>query len=450
MSTYRSAPVPSSTMPKGIPYIIGNEAAERFSFYGMKAILIIFMTQHLMSTDGLDPMGDQDAIKWFHLFGSAVYFLPIVGAIIADAFFGKYKTIIALSIVYCLGHLALALDETRLGLAVGLALIAIGGGGIKPCVSAHLGDQFGASNSHLLQKVYSWFYFSINLGAAASTIATPWLLAHYGPAWAFGVPGGLMFLATIVFWMGRKEFVHIPSGGVAFFKETFSKVGLAAMGKLFVIYVFVAMFWALFDQTGSSWVLQAKKMDLLISIPLIGELDILESQIQALNPILVMIFIPLFNFVIYPGIDKVFKLTPIRKISIGFFLAVSSFLVPAWIEVLIDAGQTPSIAWQLLAYVLITMAEVFISITCLEFSYTQAPKKMKSLILALFLMSVSIGNLFTAGVNHFIQNADGSSKLDGADYYLFFSGMMLATAVIFVFVGMWYKPHDYIQDEVTA
>ena len=129
--------------PQGLPYIIGNEAAERFSYYGMKAILVVFMTTYLMDrSGGLRVMTEGEATFWYHIFGMANYVVPIVGAIIADAVWGKYKTIIALSLVYCLGHLALALDDTRLGLGVGLALIAVGSGGIKPCVSAHLGDQY--------------------------------------------------------------------------------------------------------------------------------------------------------------------------------------------------------------------------------------------------------------------------------------------------------------------
>ena len=259
---YLTAPVKSKELPKGIPYIIGNEAAERYSFYGMKAILVIFMTKYLMDSDGARaPMSETEATTWFHLFNSAVYFTPLLGAIVADAFFGKYKTIVSLSVVYCLGHLALALDETRLGLAVGLTLIAIGAGGIKPCVSAHVGDQFGKSNGHLLTKIFGWFYFSINLGAFASQIMTPILLDRFGPHIAFGVPGGLMLLATIVFWMGRREFVHIPAGGMDFLRETFSKEGLKIIGRLCIIYLFVAVFWALFDQSGSKWVLQSDRMD---------------------------------------------------------------------------------------------------------------------------------------------------------------------------------------------
>ena len=397
---YLTAPVKSKELPKGIPYIIGNEAAERYSFYGMKAILVIFMTKYLMDSDGARaPMSETEATTWFHVFNSAVYFTPLLGAIVADAFFGKYKTIISLSIVYCLGHLALALDETRLGLAVGLTLIAIGAGGIKPCVSAHVGDQFGKSNGHLLTKIFGWFYFSINLGAFASQIMTPVLLDRFGPHIAFGVPGGLMLLATIVFWMGRREFVHIPAGGIDFLRETFSKEGLKIIGRLCIIYLFVAVFWSLFDQSGSKWVLQADRMDR----NWLG-IEWLPSQINAINPIMIMVFIPIFAWLIYPGLNKVFPLTPLRKMGIGFFVAVPSFLIPAWIEMQINAGHLPNIIWQLLAYVFLTAAEVFISITALEFSYTQAPKKMKSLILGFFLISVSMGNLFTAGVNHFIQN----------------------------------------------
>ena len=405
---YLSAPVKGKGMPTGIPYIIGNEAAERYSFYGMKAILVIFMTKYLMDSSGeVAPMSAGDAKVWYHLFNSAVYFTPLLGAILADAFLGKYKTIISLSIVYCLGHFALALDDSRLGLSIGLTLIAIGAGGIKPCVSAHVGDQFGKTNGHLISKIFAWFYFSINFGAFLSQIMTPVLLDRYGPHVAFGVPGGLMLLATFVFWLGREKFVHIPAGGMGFLKETFSKTGLKIIGRLCVIYIFVAMFWALFDQSSSAWVLQADRMDR----NLLG-IEWLPSQIGAINPVMIMTFIPIFTWLVYPALNRYFPLTPLRKISIGLFVAVPSFLIPAWIETQIAGGELLNISWQIAAYVLLTAAEVFISITALEFSYTQAPKKMKSLILGFFLMSVSIGNLFTAGVNHFIQNDPPSFKAD--------------------------------------
>ena len=172
--SYRTTPLETDKMPPGIPYIIGNEAAERFSFYGMRTILVIFMVQylHFMDGSGGRPMSGNEAVENYHQFASWVYFTPLIGALIADIFFGKYRTILWLSLVYCLGHAALAcmgsFGNSTWWLYSGLFLICIGSGGIKPCVSAHVGDQFGKNNRHLITQIYNWFYFSINFGAAVS------------------------------------------------------------------------------------------------------------------------------------------------------------------------------------------------------------------------------------------------------------------------------------------
>ena len=175
----RTTPLVTAAMPPGMFHLVANEGAERFSYYGMRAILVVFMTSMLMNAQGeLDPMGEAEAKTYFHIFASAVYFFPFVGALLADAWLGKYRTIMWLSFVYCGGHLALALDHTRIGLLIGLTFIAIGSGGIKPCVSANLGDQFGSRNRRLLPKAFSWFYFAINVGAFCSMMLTPTLLKH--------------------------------------------------------------------------------------------------------------------------------------------------------------------------------------------------------------------------------------------------------------------------------
>ena len=404
---YRTAPLPIKGMPGGIPYIIGNEAAERFSFYGMKGILVVFMTSYLYLLQGSlsnEPISDAKAIAWYHEFTFWVYLTPLFGALLSDILFGKYWTILSLSIVYCLGHGALAFMGTSDSidpawmLGLGLGLIAVGAGGIKPCVSAHVGDQFGETNKGLVSKIFMWFYFSINVGAFTSTLLTPWLLEWFGPHWAFGVPGVLMLFATFFFWCGRNKFIHVPAGGLKWFKETFSWVGISALLKLSIIYVFIAVFWALFDQTGSSWVLQAEDMER----NWLGT-TWLPSQIQAVNPIMILVLIPVFAMLIYPAITRVFHLTPIRKIAIGLFVMVIGFAIIAIIQQWIDAGEKPSIGWQILAYAIITAAEVMISITCLEFSYTQAPRTMKSIVMAFFMCSVAFGNLFVSLVAQFIQ-----------------------------------------------
>jgi len=451
---YATTPPNITTMPPGVPYIIGNEAAERFSFYGMRSILIVFMTTYLVNTAGqLAPMGDAQARAWFATFVSAVYFLPILGAILAEGFLGKYNTIFCLSIVYCLGHLTLAFMDSPFGvawgqekvLALGLGLIALGSGGIKPCVSANVGDQFGESNKHLLSKVFGWFYFSINAGSFLSTILCPLMLANsnWGPRWAFGIPGVAMFIATIFFWAGRKKFVHIPPAGWGFVKQMFSKEGLGALGRLIIVYIFVAVFWSLWDQSsGGSWTLQARHLDLNFF-----GIQLLPAQVQTANPILILLFIPLMNYVIYPAIDKVFPLTPLRKIGIGLFLTGFSFAVIAFIQSMIDGGQRPTVWWQFLAYVILTLGETMVSITGLELSYTQAPNKMKSAVMAGWLFCVSLGNAFTAGVNFFISNPDGSSKMSDLNYYLFFAGLMLVASGIFAVVANFYRYRTYLQSQ---
>ena len=124
---------------------------------------------------------------------------------------------------------------------------------------------------------------------------------------------------------------------------------------------------------------------------------------------------------IYPAIDKVFPLTPLRKIGIGLFLTGLSFVVIVWIQGQIDPGLKPSINWQLLAYVILTLGEAMVSITGLEFSYTQAPNSMKSSVMALWLLTVAVGELFVGLFNKWVLNPDGTRKLTDYQYFTFFT-----------------------------
>jgi POT family proton-dependent oligopeptide transporter len=647
MAKYLTAPIPTTGMPPGIPFIVGNEAAERFSFYGMKAILPVFMSQYLLTKHG-DPdyMTATQVRETMAFFTSFAYFVPLFGAVLADAFWGKYKTVLFISLFYCLGHGVLAMmdlpDELlqktfdpRTYLYIGLVLIALGAGGIKPCVSANVGDQFGQTNGHLIEKVYGWFYFSINVGSFFAYLSIPILLDRFGPGWAFGVPGILMAIATFVFWLGRRRFVHIPPAGMGYFKEAFTGEGRSALLRLIPIYAFVAVFWSLYDQSASAWVVQAGNLDLKFL-----NIEWLQSQVGAVNPLLILLFAPLFTYLVYPVLGKLFKLTSLRKMFIGFLLTAASFAVAAKIEADIkhstetfqaglsqqispesidlkaslaaieasgrpgsaenllagifsgdaleivrrargiskdapvsemplaevaavsealaaeaakqDAEQAaaagemptklkekaafvaqhkevlerleaefadrkraqrkaliasiealpanadgaalatavgltsltspdalagsegkrskwigaglialkdgqpahpnelPNIVWQLIAYLLLTAGEVMVSITALEFAYTQAPLKLKSLIMCLYLLAVSAGNLLTALVNRFTMDEYGDSTLVGADYYWFFTKLMLVAAAVYVGVAAFYKPKVYLQQEQPA
>jgi POT family proton-dependent oligopeptide transporter len=246
-----------------------------------------------------------------------------------------------------------------------------------------------------------------------------------------------MALATLVFWIGRNRFIHVPPAGMAASKQLLTRENATTLLRLAGLYVFIAFFWSLYDQSSSAWVLQAEKMDTRV-----GFLTILPGQVQAVNPIMILALIPLFSYVIYPALHRVFPLTALRKIAIGMFLIVPSFLVSAYIEAQLAAGASVSIGWQLLAYLILTSAEVMVSITCLEFSYTQAPKSLKSLVLALYLASISAGNLFTSLVNWVIRTEDGKSRLSELNYYLLFAFVMAFAAVGFAFMARRFQDHQ--------
>ena len=461
---YRTAPLKTDALPPGIGYIVGNEAAERFSYYGMRAILVAFMTKHLLDASGQpDTLGPERAKEVFHDFSTAVYFFPIVGAIAADWLFGKYRVIVGLSLLYCVGHGILALmdaphlvgAEPRTLLYLGLGCIAVGAGGIKPCVSAHVGDQFGSGNAHLLDRVFAWFYFSINLGATVSTLLTPVLLDRYGAGWAFGVPGVLMALATLVFWLGRHSFAHVPPGRDRFVAAMTSREGWHSILRLLPALGFFIAFWMLFDQTSSAWVIQAEAMrgELPVSLPLFGD-ELLPSQLQAINPVLVMLFIPLFNYGLYPLAGRLVTVTPLRKIGVGLALVGLSFVVAGWIEQMIAAtpeGEPPPHRmWQAVPYLLITAAEILVSITGLEFAYSQSPKTMKSIVMGLFFLTIAAANFIVARINGYIDAAHKAGDTDfltGESYYYLFAVIAAASSVGFILWSLTYRYQTHLQGD---
>jgi POT family proton-dependent oligopeptide transporter len=465
--------------PKSVPYIIGNEAAERFSFYGMRSILATFLVAQFFNptlNPALQNIAEAKANESTHFFVTLAYTMPFIGGLVADWFTGKYKIILYISILYCFGHLCLALFDTNLdGFTIGLVLIAVGAGGIKSCVSANVGDQFDKTNQVLLSKVYGWFYFSINAGSVISTILIPWVYAEYGAKWAFGIPGILMALATLIFFSGRKKYVKVPPGGInknnfvfisiyALFnigkkqkgqslldvakgKFNPAKVeGVKAVYRVMAVFIFAPIFWAMWDQNLSEWVLQAEKLDRHINIGFTS-FTILPGQVQTANPVFLLSFIPLFTYFVYPWFDKIgLKTTPLRRLGVGLALTALSFVIIALVQMRVDVGEHPSVWWQILAYVVLSAAEVLVSITGLEYAYTQAPKSMKSTMSAIWLLTVAAGNLFDALVNGNIAKGGFFSRFVGADFYWLFVGICTAFLLVYMIVAPRLKERSYIAE----
>lgn len=446
--------------PPQIKYIIGNEGCERFSFYGMRSILTIFMVQHLL-------LEEAHAESVYHIFIAACYFTALFGGVLADRLLGRYKTILYLSLVYCVGHGVLAVWESQWGLYTGLFLIAVGSGGIKPCVSALVGDQFTAKNQHLVQKVYNLFYWIINFGSFFATLLIPVLLDRLGASVAFGLPGVLMGVATLIFWMGRRTYTCVPPtrspehGFVQVVQSAMAKKsekpagghwldaakaehgeeaveGAKAVFRISTLFLAVSVFWALFDQHGSTWVLQAKEMNLTFM-----GIELSASQIAAWNPLMVMSLIPILSLGIYPMMEQIgLPLTPLRRMTLGMFVASFAFILVGLIQAELDGGNQLNVMWQFFPYLVITIAEVLISVTGLEFAYTQAPKSMKSTIMSFWLFTVFIGNVLTAVVTKM-------NVFEGAMKFYFFAILMAIAAVVFLVMAMRYKVVDFYLDDAS-
>jgi POT family proton-dependent oligopeptide transporter len=543
---YRTAPDQTTTgWPAGIPYIVGNEACERFSFYGMNAILWAQLSALLLLVYQVQQVADDLATYSTHLFKAGVYTLPVLGAILSDRLLGKFRTIFYVSLIYCAGHGVLALvdlvseAEQKLNVMyLGLALIAIGSGGIKPCVGANVGDQFGKGNWFRVRTIFQIFYFSVNFGSFLATFSIPLVRRYFGASVAFAIPGVLMLLATVVFWLGRRKFVHVPPrpGGQVGLLDTLSSfLLLMAVGHLFftkdspwyvmvlatvvclvlglllfawrqrlqpdagflaimsytlgrlfrdgpdaeaeeqtpphgpetprwanswfwapavrrfgvaategpvavlkVISVFflISMFWALFDQHSTSWIRQARMMDLRWW----GERTVEATQVPSLNPLMVMVLIPLMNLV-YLLCDRAgIQTSPLRRITVGMFVASLAFVVLALIQGAIDLRGEGKVwfVWQVVPYLLITTAEVLVGVTALEFAYTQAPREMKSTIVAFMYFTVAVGNALVAVLAKL-------GKLPLASFFLVFAVLMACAAVLFGVRAVFYTQKDYPQ-----
>lgn len=517
------AAIPAARLPRQIPYIIGNEGCERFSFYGMRNILVQFLItstllQHL-TAGGERELAAKDLM---HSFMIGVYFFPLLGGWLSDRFFGKYNTILWFSLLYCAGHACLAMfEDNRAGFFTGLGLIALGAGGIKPLVASFVGDQFDQTNKHLAKVVFDGFYWIINFGSLFASLLMPLFLKHYGPSVAFGIPGLLMFIATFVFWLGRKKYIMVPPIGDTD-PHSFSKVvrtallaqkpgegraglwiaivgfalavvflicglfgliptlgfvicaclalvallggvgggawlqlerargihpdtavdGVRSVLKVLVIFALTTPFWSLFDQKASTWVIQGEAMA--------KPTWFVSSQMQALNPALVMILIPFNNLVLYPLLRRMgWEPTALRRMTAGIAFSGLAWITVGGIQMAMDGGNPMSIVWQVLPYALLTFGEVLVSATGLEFAYSQAPLAMKGVVMSFWNLTTTIGNLWVLLSNAAVRNDAVTGQIartglsEAAFLMFFFAAFALVAALIFGWVARRYPVADH-------
>lgn len=540
-----SAKNPADRLPPQTKFIVGNEACERFSYYGVRSILAGYITGEVLK-GGLGQSVDTST-SIIHLFIFANYFMPLLGAWLSDKLIGRYYTILYVSLFYCAGHGVLACsdffttpDSKLYCLYAGLALIAFGSGGIKPCVSAFMGDQFKPEQGHLLQKAYGAFYWAINFGSFFSFLVIPWIKNHVGYSWAFGVPGIAMAVATLIFWIGTRHYVRIPAPGdpgwvwkvlsvvglVALFfgcqfahgllimvvppimantaaitgfvvpvlcvvlfgtvrlhrrlrevrerreggftvvtwyaltrvfsrrpgqrfwdpaREKFTDASVdaaATVPPILSIFALIPAFWALFDQTNSTWVLQGQKMTpIQLPIPFTKWIWTLGAEeMQSANPALVMILVPILTLLVYPMVGRL--ASPLRRMSAGMFLGAGSYVIVAWLQGRLETGAQLSVAWQVLPYVVLTAGEVLLSATGLEFAFAESAKEMRSTIMSFWLLTVAVGNLMVSIITKCFAGGGeeaGHAASVSSDRFFLYAGLTAVVAVLFSVVATFYR-----------
>jgi len=479
--------------PPAIWFFFWGEFAERSSYYGMRAILFLYMTKAL-------HFADTDAGPIYSAFKMACYFLPLVGGYIADRWLGRYWTIVGFSVPYVIGQFLLAapvdasqpifgIPADRFMLFSALILLAGGSGVIKPNISTLMGqtyDQKRPGRERLRSAAFMWFYLSVNIGALVSMFALPvvrnqYILNNLSPevraaaeaaasegadvssfasdelirrafSVAFQVPAWLMLISLGVFAAG-KSFYAVETPERRELTDEQKRLRLQTLGRLFGIFALVVLFWFGYEHNDTLWI--AFTRDYVDrKVPFLTN-PISPDQLQFLNSLFVILSIPVFNFVFarYDPDVKIF--TPMRKILAGFILtaaaisimSLAGFLAQGHTEVVMRGDKMVEVSaarvsvwWPALAYVVLTLGEVLLYGTMLELAYAAAPKSMKGFVTACFLVTNTLGNF----LNMLWMPMYGGSLVDPLDkrgplppgqFFGMTALVVLLAAFVFVFVG---------------
>jgi POT family proton-dependent oligopeptide transporter len=478
--------------PTGLWFFFWGELAERSSYYGMRAILFLYMTKALM-------MPTPRAGPTYSGFKAACYMLPLLGGYIADRWLGRYWTIVGFSVPYVLGQFLVGIPN-EVALFIALALLAGGSGVIKPNISTLMGETYDEKRpgqARLRTSAFLWFYFSINVGALLSQVALPevrqrYILSHLTPELraqanvllaegkditdivpndllkeafgvAFAVPAWLMVGALLVFALG-KPFYALKKPEHRKLTPEERSLQWKTLGQLFGIFGLVALFWFGYEHNDTLWIgFIANYVDL--RVPILNK-TIAPDQLQFLNALFVLISIPTLNF-LYGRFDPQVRIfTPMRKILAGFLLtaaavgimAVAAFLVQGHTRPEVQGDKLVEVAtvkvsvfWPVAAYIALTLGEVLLYGTMLELAYTAAPKSMKGFVTACFLLTNTLGNLLNiawtpmyASISDDVANR---GPLLPGPFFGITALVTLAAAIAFIFVG---KRFERSQAEAAA
>jgi POT family proton-dependent oligopeptide transporter len=423
--------------PTGFWFIFWGELAERASFYGMRTVLALYMITVL-------GFAEADGAAVMHTFIAACYLAPLLGGFIADRWLGRYRTILYFSGPYVLGHIILGGWQSRTGLAIALTLLALGSGSIKPNTSTLMGQMYEAQKKDfLLTEAFSYFYAAINIGAAIATLALPVVrdrvaatsTIERGYAVALTIPAALMVFAFFFFALGKRFY---PQENVRSLPPKTAEQREAewkTLGRIAGLFALIAIFWFVYDQSASTWIYFANKR---MNLHVIGDLSTTADQIQGLNPVLIVVLTPFFNWLWNflkerrGGVD----VPDTRKMLIGFIIVIACMATMSVAGFLSESGPV-TVWWMIVATFVITLSELCISVVGLEFAYKVAAPGTKSVVTAAFLFTV-FGGDFIAGL--FDKGLWG--KISPGAFFALQTGIMVVAGAVFFGVARRFEQSD--------
>lgn len=439
-----AAPAVRTGHPLGFFFIFFGEFAERCSYYGMRAILPLYLTTVLAFSDAAGG-------SIYFGFKTACYFLPLLGGWLADRFFGRYWTIVGFSVPYVLGHFILGL-ETPFWLFIALILLAGGSGVIKPNISTLMGqtyDQKRPGQEALRSSAFLWFYVSINIGAVISQIAMPWIRTKVANTYhdvpmayriAFLFPAILMVISLLVFAFGKPFYAvekierHPPTTPEE--RAQRFRVVMTLLG----IFVTMVFFWVAYEHNDSLWIFFARDhmaQDLpgsevktcIVNFGLF-QVSLSPDGFQFVNPGLIIVLVPLLGWFLAKVDPRGQRFRPTRKIMFGFLCTAASIGIMTLAAMQASGGARVSPWWLLSAYLVLTLGEILLYGTGLELSYAAAPANMKGFITACFLVTIALGNFINMGYARLFNTVLPPEK-----FFALTTCIVLAAAVAFYFVG---------------
>ncbi|MCC6125501.1 MAG: MFS transporter [Pirellulales bacterium] len=394
-----------ATHPRGFYFFFWGEFAERCTYYGVKTILLLYMIDVLRFERG-------NASSILSYFMAACFFLPLLGGYIADNFLGKYRTIVYFSIPYIIAQIIIGFENVYC-LFFALVLIAMGSGVTKPNISTLMGmtyDQQRPGQTQLRSTAFAAFYVAINTGSFLSSLFMPIIRDNWGYRIAFLFPIVLMSIALFLFAVGKPYYAVEKIERVRLTPEE-RRQRRIVLRRLFGLFLLVVFFWTVMEQYTTIWTLFARdhlnlnmfdyaegtwQWNALVTlrdtfnINLIGK-QVAADQFQFLNGLLIIILVPsiavIWNRLARFGV----KLRPTDKMFIGFILTI---ITPIILSIAgfrsAEVGRVSTL-WLIVPYIVITAAEVCISVVGLELAFSAAPQSMKSFVTGCWLMTIAGG-----------------------------------------------------------